>query len=51
MKQPIATLVRERMAALMTYLTENCCQGMPGECIGPMETALARCASRNGNCP
>lgn len=33
----------EGMAALMTYLTENCCRGMPGECIGPMETALARC--------
>jgi ArsR family transcriptional regulator len=43
----------ERMAALMTYLTENCCQGMPGQCIGPMETALARCGSTNqkGNCP
>jgi DNA-binding transcriptional ArsR family regulator len=34
----------EAMAALMTYLTENCCRGMPGECIGPMETELARCA-------
>jgi DNA-binding transcriptional ArsR family regulator len=43
----------ERMAALMTYLTENCCRGMPGECIGPMETALARCGSTpaKGNCP
>jgi len=33
----------EAMAALMTYLTENCCRGMPGECIEPMETALSRC--------
>lgn len=43
----------ERMAALMTYLTENCCQGMPGECIAPMETALARCGSPDakGKCP
>jgi DNA-binding transcriptional ArsR family regulator len=43
----------ERMAALMTYLTENCCRGMPGECIGPMETALARCGSTpaKGKCP
>jgi diacylglycerol kinase len=23
----------ERMAALMTFLTQNCCQGMPQECI------------------
>lgn len=43
----------ERMAALMTYLTENCCQGMPGECLGPMETALARCGPGDGRkaCP
>ena len=43
----------ERMAALMTYLTENCCRGMPGECLGPMETALARCSPAPGkeNCP
>jgi len=38
----------ERMAALMTYLTENCCRGMPGECLAPMETALSRCGSTNG---
>jgi len=30
----------EHMAALMAYLTENCCQGMPGECLTVMETAL-----------
>ncbi len=33
----------EHMAALMTYLTENCCGGKPGECLAPMETALSRC--------
>lgn len=38
----------ERMAALMTYLTENCCRGMPGECLAPMETALSRCGSPTG---
>ena len=35
----------ERMAALMTYLTENCCQGRPEGCIAPAEAALARCGS------
>jgi DNA-binding transcriptional ArsR family regulator len=35
----------ERMAALMTYLTENCCQGAPGECLSPSETGLRRCGS------
>jgi DNA-binding transcriptional ArsR family regulator len=33
----------EHMAALMTFLTRNCCKGMPGECLETMETALARC--------
>jgi len=33
----------ERMAALMTFLTRNCCQGMPQECLTVMETALTRC--------
>lgn len=33
----------ERMAALMTFLTQNCCQGMPQECLSVMETALTRC--------
>lgn len=33
----------ERMAALMTYLTHHCCQGMPSECLSTVETALARC--------
>lgn len=35
----------EHMAALMTYLTENCCQGMPGECLSVMETALGGCCT------
>jgi ArsR family transcriptional regulator len=33
----------ERMAALMTFLTQNCCQGMPEECLTVVETALGRC--------
>jgi ArsR family transcriptional regulator len=33
----------ERMAALMMFLTQNCCQGMPQECLTVMETALTRC--------
>jgi ArsR family transcriptional regulator, arsenate/arsenite/antimonite-responsive transcriptional repressor len=33
----------ERMAALMTFLTQNCCQGMPQECLTVVETALGGC--------
>ena len=33
----------ERMAELMTYLTQNCCHGMPQECLTVVETALGRC--------
>jgi DNA-binding transcriptional ArsR family regulator len=33
----------ERMAGLMTFLTQNCCQGMPEKCLSVVETALARC--------
>jgi len=33
----------ERMAELMTFLTQNCCQGMPQECLTVVETALGRC--------
>ena len=33
----------ERMAGLMTFLTQNCCQGMPEECLMVVETALGRC--------
>jgi len=33
----------ERMAELMTFLTQNCCQGMPETCLSAVETALGRC--------
>ena len=33
----------ERMAELMTYLTQNCCQGMPQACLTTVETALGHC--------
>lgn len=33
----------ERMAALMTFLTQNCCRGMPHECLTVMETSLRQC--------
>jgi DNA-binding transcriptional ArsR family regulator len=33
----------ERMAGLMSFLTQNCCQGMPQECLTVMETALGGC--------
>ena len=33
----------ERMAELMTFLTQNCCQGMPEACLTVVETALGRC--------
>lgn len=33
-----------RMAALMSFLTRNCCRGMPEECLATMDTELARCA-------
>jgi ArsR family transcriptional regulator len=32
-----------QMAALMTFLTQNCCIGIPQECLAVMETALAGC--------
>jgi ArsR family transcriptional regulator, arsenate/arsenite/antimonite-responsive transcriptional repressor len=32
-----------RMAELMTFLTENCCRGMPQKCITVVETALGSC--------
>lgn len=35
----------ERMAELMTFLTQNCCQGMPEKCLTVVETALGRCCS------
>ena len=33
----------EHMAELMTFLTQNCCQGMPQACLTVVETALGRC--------
>jgi ArsR family transcriptional regulator, arsenate/arsenite/antimonite-responsive transcriptional repressor len=33
----------ERMAELMSFLTENCCQGMPQKCLTVVETALGSC--------
>lgn len=35
----------ECMAALMTFLTRNCCRGMPEECLTVVETALGSCCS------
>lgn len=32
-----------KMAALMAFLTRNCCKGMPQECLAMMETALGGC--------
>jgi ArsR family transcriptional regulator len=32
-----------RMAELMTFLTKNCCQGMPQACLTIVETALGSC--------
>ena len=34
-----------RMAELMTFLTENCCKGMPQACLLVVETALGSCCS------
>jgi ArsR family transcriptional regulator, arsenate/arsenite/antimonite-responsive transcriptional repressor len=34
-----------RMAELMTFLTENCCKGMPQACLSVVETALGSCCS------
>jgi ArsR family transcriptional regulator, arsenate/arsenite/antimonite-responsive transcriptional repressor len=33
----------ERMAELMTFLTKNCCKGMPQACLTVVETELGRC--------
>jgi DNA-binding transcriptional ArsR family regulator len=35
----------EHMAGLMSFLTQNCCSGMPQECLSVMETALGRCCA------
>lgn len=34
-----------QMAALMTFLTQNCCKGMPDECLTVMETAIGTCCA------
>lgn len=41
----------ECMAALMTFLTRNCCKGMPNECLETVETALSRCCAPSGKPP
>jgi DNA-binding transcriptional ArsR family regulator len=33
------------MAALMSFLTQNCCKGMPQDCLSVVETALGRCCT------
>jgi len=35
----------EQMAALMSYLTRNCCRGMPEECLSVVEKALGSCCA------
>jgi ArsR family transcriptional regulator, arsenate/arsenite/antimonite-responsive transcriptional repressor len=35
----------EQMAALMSFLTENCCKGMPQECLTVVESALGSCCA------
>jgi len=32
-----------QMSALLAYLTEHCCKGMPQECFSVVETALGAC--------
>ena len=39
----------ERMAELMTFLTQNCCQGMPQKCLTVVETALGGCCAPTGS--
>jgi len=34
----------ERMAEIMTFLTQNCCHGMPQACLNVVETALGSCS-------
>jgi DNA-binding transcriptional ArsR family regulator len=35
----------ERMAELMTFLTQNCCKGMPQACLSVVATELSRCCA------
>lgn len=38
----------ECMAALLSFLTRNCCKGMPSECLETVETALSHCCAPSG---
>lgn len=35
----------ESMAALIAYLTENCCRGMPEQCLATIGNAVQQCCS------
>ena len=35
----------DQMVELMTFLTKNCCRGMPEKCLTVMETALGDCCA------
>jgi ArsR family transcriptional regulator, arsenate/arsenite/antimonite-responsive transcriptional repressor len=35
----------QRMAELMAFLTRNCCQGMPEQCLTIVESALRGCCA------
>jgi len=41
----------ERMAEIMTFLTQNCCHGMPRACLNVVETALGSCCSSSPSKP
>jgi DNA-binding transcriptional ArsR family regulator len=41
----VYTVDFDRMAALMAFLTRNCCKGMPHECLAAVETELSRCCA------
>lgn len=35
----------DQMAELMSFLTQNCCHGMPQKCLTVVETALGSCCA------
>jgi len=41
----------ERMAEIMTFLTQNCCHGMPQACLNVVETALGSCCPSSPSKP
>lgn len=41
----VYTVDFDRMAALMAFLTRNCCKGMPHKCLTAVETELSRCSA------